>query len=393
MRRPTPVAYRHNRIHLLRAPTPNPYPYPNPYPTPNPNRTPLHKALYLGHLSIAAELLRNGASLEISDHKGRLPADLISSELRRRLGPWAGELLHSGRRSRAAGVAVVAPSASAAATGAAGGSAASLAAGGGAASAAPAPTFERSLLYAWGSGANWQLGVGSQEVNLAPIRVDHGLSGALITAVAASKFHSAAVTGDGRAWAWGWARGGRLGIDDALLSRQGGRGAAQIVPRSLEGLGRRQVVAIAAAKHHTLAATAAGELWSWGSNRWGALGHTGVDTQPTPRRCVVRMVVRMVGGGGGRVDGWVGGLGSWLYTAAINGAAVEREASASHIDARAALFVRSLINSHHHPISSSPINNCSVSLMKQRVVSVAAANKHSAAITSAGEVFTWGGNR
>lgn len=30
--------------------------------------------------------------------------------------------------------------------------------------------------------------------------------------------------------------------------------------------------------------------------------------------------------------------------------------------------------------------------LRQRVVSVAAANKHSAAVTSAGEVWTWGGN-
>ena len=37
----------------------------------------------------------------------------------------------------------------------------------------------------------------------------------------------------------------------------------------VSGLGRRQVVAVAAAKHHMLAATSAGELWSWGGNRDG----------------------------------------------------------------------------------------------------------------------------
>jgi hypothetical protein len=218
----------------LSANQPPPFP-----PHPLPARTPLHKALYLGRLSIAAALLRAGAPLDAPDRRGRLPADLLSSELRRRLGPWAV----------------------------------------GGAGAAPA----RSALVAWGSGANWQLGVGSQELHLSPVRLDHGLSGESVTAVAAAKFHSAAVAG-GQVWAWGWARGGRLGIDDALLARVGSRGAAQIVPRPLDGLGRRTVVAVAAAKHHTLAATAAGELWSWGSNRCGALGYPACDTQPTPRR-------------------------------------------------------------------------------------------------------------
>ena len=44
------------------------------------------------------------------------------------------------------------------------------------------------------------------------------------------------------------------------------------------------VVAVSAGKHHTLASTAAGELFSWGSNRDGRLGYTGADTQATPRR-------------------------------------------------------------------------------------------------------------
>lgn len=33
------------------------------------------------------------------------------------------------------------------------------------------------------------------------------------------------------------------------------------------GLGARQVKAIAAAKHHTVAATEGGEVFTWGSNR------------------------------------------------------------------------------------------------------------------------------
>ena len=44
--------------------------------------------------------------------------------------------------------------------------------------------------------------------------------------------------------------------------------AAVITPRNvISGLGLRQVKAIAAAKHHTVVATEAGEVFTWGSNR------------------------------------------------------------------------------------------------------------------------------
>lgn len=44
--------------------------------------------------------------------------------------------------------------------------------------------------------------------------------------------------------------------------------AAVITPRQvLLGLGARRVKVIAAAKHHTVVATEAGEVFTWGSNR------------------------------------------------------------------------------------------------------------------------------
>jgi alpha-tubulin suppressor-like RCC1 family protein len=58
----------------------------------------------------------------------------------------------------------------------------------------------------------------------------------------------------------------------------------QILPRQVLGLGRRVVVSVAAAKHHTLVATSAGEVFSFGSNKDGRLGYPAVDTQPTPRK-------------------------------------------------------------------------------------------------------------
>ena len=45
-----------------------------------------------------------------------------------------------------------------------------------------------------------------------------------------------------------------------------------------------QVTSLAAGKHHTIVATSAGEVFSWGSNKDGKLGYAGVDTQPVPKK-------------------------------------------------------------------------------------------------------------
>lgn len=44
--------------------------------------------------------------------------------------------------------------------------------------------------------------------------------------------------------------------------------AAVITPRQvISGLGARRVKTVAAAKHHTVAVTESGEVFTWGSNR------------------------------------------------------------------------------------------------------------------------------
>ncbi|KAJ6434111.1 hypothetical protein OIU84_017757 [Salix udensis] len=164
------------------------------------------------------------------------------------------------------------------------------------------------------SGANYQLGTGNTHIQKLPCKVD-ALHGSFIKLVSAAKFHSVAVSASGEVYTWGFGRGGRLGHPDFdIHSGQ----AAVITPRQVtSGLGSRRVKAIAAAKHHTVLATEGGEIFTWGSNREGQLGYT-VDTQPTPRR---------------------------------------------------------------------------VSSLRSRIVAVAAANKHTAAVSDSGEVFTWGCNR
>ena len=224
----------------------------------------LHRALHFGHLCIAGVLLQFGASLNLEDTKGRTPIDLLSGPVSQANGD--------------------------------------------------SPNSVATEVFSWGSGTNYQLGTGNAHIQKLPCKVD-ALHGSYIKTVAASKFHSVAVSSDGELYTWGFGRGGRLGHPDI----QSGQTTAVITPRQVTvGLGRKKVNVVAAAKHHTVIATSAGELFTWGSNREGQLGYPSVDTQPTPRR---------------------------------------------------------------------------VSSLKQRIIAVAAANKHSAAVADTGEVFTWGSNK
>ncbi|KAJ7976408.1 ankyrin repeat family protein / regulator of chromosome condensation (RCC1) family protein [Quillaja saponaria] len=170
-------------------------------------------------------------------------------------------------------------------------------------------------VFSWGSGTNYQLGTGNAHIQKLPCKVD-SLHGSLIKLISAAKFHSVAVSAHGEVYTWGFGRGGRLGHPDFdIHSGQ----AAVITPRQLmSGLGSRRVKAIAAAKHHTVVATEGGEVYTWGSNREGQLGYTSVDTQSTPRR---------------------------------------------------------------------------VSSLRSKIIAVAAANKHTAVVSELGEVFTRGCNR
>ncbi|KAG0555654.1 hypothetical protein KC19_12G185700 [Ceratodon purpureus] len=169
-------------------------------------------------------------------------------------------------------------------------------------------------VYSWGNGANYQLGIGTAGIQRIPCRLD-ALQTLDVTYVAAAKFHSAAVTASGDVYTWGFGRGGRLGHPDFdIHSGQ----VAVIIPRQVtSGLVGKRVKVIAVAKHHTVISTDGGEVYTWGSNRDGRLGYPSVDTQATPRK---------------------------------------------------------------------------VATLKARVAAVAAANKHSAVLTDCGEVYTWGCN-
>lgn len=86
--------------------------------------------------------------------------------------------------------------------------------------------------------------------------------------------HTAATT-EKNFYAWGWNKWGQLGI---------GKQGDVCVPEEVEGL-QEPISLVACGWRHTLAVTAAGEVYSWGRNCSGQLGVGTMEDKYAPRHC------------------------------------------------------------------------------------------------------------
>lgn len=83
-------------------------------------------------------------------------------------------------------------------------------------------------------------------------------------AIAAASHHTLVATKNGQLFSFGLGKGGRLGVGDERN---------QPLPiRILGPIAKRFVISIAAAENHSLCVTKDGNVYAWGSNRFGQLG-------------------------------------------------------------------------------------------------------------------------
>ncbi|MEO1059465.1 MAG: PKD domain-containing protein, partial [Actinomycetota bacterium] len=121
--------------------------------------------------------------------------------------------------------------------------------------------------------------------------------------MAAGAGHSLALTADGNVWAWGTNQSGQLG--DGTRRRR-----SQPVPI----LDRGNIVTIAAGGTHSLAVDSEGNVWAWGNNFRGTLGDGTTDDQLAPVRLAALSNIIAVAASKGmsyalRSDGQVFGWG------------------------------------------------------------------------------------
>jgi alpha-tubulin suppressor-like RCC1 family protein len=131
---------------------------------------------------------------------------------------------------------------------------------------------ENGTVWAWGSNASGQLGLGASGDRTSPAKV-RGLSE--IVAVRAGAGHSLALDAAGRVWAWGDNRYGQLG--------PAGPAGFSDIPLQVAGL--QGVRSVEAGGRHSVALLADGSVWAWGDNLFGQLGaQTPNSTSPEPVR-------------------------------------------------------------------------------------------------------------
>ncbi|WP_026185021.1 RCC1 domain-containing protein [Salinispora vitiensis] len=224
----------------------------------------------------------------------------------------------------------------------------------------PGSTTASAFLLAWGNNDDGQLGNGSTTGSNEPIAVSLPL-GVTVTAVAAGRHHSLALTSAGTVLAWGDNGFGQLG--DGTTTRR-----TTPVEASLPS--GTTVTAVAAAESHSLAVTSAGAAFGWGLNNLGQLGDGSTDDRSTPASVALPPGAEVTAiAAGNRHSLAVISTGTalaWGY----NAFGQLGDGTTTH--------------------RSAPVG---VALPPGAdVAAVVAGRGHSAALTSAGTVFAWGDN-
>lgn len=130
-------------------------------------------------------------------------------------------------------------------------------------------------VFTWGRDEYGQLGQGTRSLDAEHPNPVLGLRDKRVVAIAAGAFHSVALTEDGQVWTWGLNRDGALGHGTLSDTRS---------PKLVTALQSDKVVAIAAGGNHTAALTASGEVFMFGKGRDGQLGLNEVAYRWDPRR-------------------------------------------------------------------------------------------------------------
>ena len=120
---------------------------------------------------------------------------------------------------------------------------------------------------------------------LTPLRVQGRLAHERVRQASAGSVHSVVVTEAGELFTMGYNGEGRLGLASNALKVDGSPNAPEHrckrEPTLVEALRGIPVVEVAAGLDHTLARTADGRIFSWGSN---AHGQTGLGRRAAGRR-------------------------------------------------------------------------------------------------------------
>ncbi|CAM8881824.1 unnamed protein product [Rhodiola kirilowii] len=128
-------------------------------------------------------------------------------------------------------------------------------------------------LYTYGWSKYGQLGHGNFEDHLVPHKLE-ALAEHFITEISGGWRHTMALTSDGKLFGWGWNKFGQVGVGDNV---------DHCHPAQLKFPHEQKVVQISCGWRHTLAVTCRQNVFSWGRNTNGQLGHGEAIDKNTPK--------------------------------------------------------------------------------------------------------------
>jgi len=127
-------------------------------------------------------------------------------------------------------------------------------------------------IWAWGSNAHGQLGIGGDLERCAEPRLVAALKGSQIVGIAAGADHSLAVTSSGEVYSWGCGDSGRLGHGTPPALKLWGKSRDETKPRLVRALETQRVTQVAAGYMHSACITSEGQAFVFGSGRFYQLG-------------------------------------------------------------------------------------------------------------------------
>jgi len=176
--------------------------------------------------------------------------------------------------------------------------------------------------------------------------------------VAASQYFSLALTADGALWSWGSGGQGELGHGDRESRWQ---------PKKIDAFASQCVVTVSASFRHSLAITADGAVWSWGGGGQEKLGHANEEFQLLPKKVLALASQRVVAVSAGLGHSLALTADGAVFTWGQGG-----DGCLGHGDEQSQLLPKKI-----------------EALAGQRVVAIAAGASYSLALT-ADAVFAWG---
>jgi len=131
-------------------------------------------------------------------------------------------------------------------------------------------------VYAFGRGTEGQLGLGGSTSVSTPTKItDTAFDAETIVSISAGEQHSLAATAGGDVYSFGNSGAGRLGYD---------AGSIQTTPRKIPSFAG--IRSISAGFNHSLAASVTGAVYSFGHGGWWQLGHGDNGTRLSPTQIV-----------------------------------------------------------------------------------------------------------